>query len=65
MSAQRTVGPVTTAAAAGAAASLVIVYVVEQLTGLDVPGNVEDALGLLLLVIGGWLVFPGDGQRRA
>jgi hypothetical protein len=59
------VGPVTTAAAAGGAASLVLVYVLEQLTGWDVPGRVEDALGLLMIVLAGWLVLPGAGQRRA
>ena len=61
----RTVGPVTTASAAGMAASVVLVYVVEQLAGLDVPTLVEGALGLLLTVAGGYLVKPGSGQRRA
>lgn len=61
----RTVGPVTTASAAGGAAAIVLVYVAETLTGLDVPTLVEAALGLLLTVAGGWLVLPGAGQRRA
>lgn len=61
----RTVGPVTTASAAGGAAAIVLVYVVETLTGLDVPTLVEAAAGLLLTVLGGWLVLPGAGQRRA
>lgn len=61
----RTVGPVTTASAAGGAAAIVLVYVVETLTGLDVPTLVEAALGLLLTVAGGWAVKPGTGQRRA
>lgn len=55
----RTVGPVTTAAGAGYAAAVVLTYVAEQLTGRDVPERVEDALGLVLLVLGGWLVKRG------
>ena len=54
----RTVGPVTTASAAGGAAAVVLVYVVEQVTGVDVPTLVEGALGLLLTIAGGYLVKP-------
>ena len=61
----RTVGPVTMASAAGAAAGVVIVYTVEQLTGLDVPVIVEGAVGILCTVAGGYLVPPGAGRRRA
>ena len=52
------------ASAAGAAAGVVIVYTVEQLTGLDVPAIVEGAVGILCTVAGGYLVPPGAGRRR-
>lgn len=52
----RNVGPVTTGASAGYAASVVLGYIVEQLTGRDVPDPVEIALGVCLTVLGGFLV---------
>lgn len=54
--APRNVGPVTTGASAGYAGSVVLVYVIEQLTARDVPDPVELALGVLLTVGGGFLV---------
>lgn len=61
----RTIGPVTAAAAAGGTAgsalALVLVWVL-SLAGIAVPEPVADAfsllLGLLLALLGGWLVPP-------
>jgi hypothetical protein len=58
MAESRTIGPVTTGATAGGAAAIVLVYIVEQLTGLDVPTIVEGAVAVLLTVTGGLLVKP-------
>ena len=66
MSAPRSVGPVTLAATggggAGYALALVLIWLGETLARVDVPGNVEDAIGLLLTLLlslaAGWMV-PG------
>lgn len=65
MDSKRTLGPVTGGSIMGGAAALVLVYIVETITGLDIPGAVEGALGLLLTGLGGYLVKPGTGERRA
>lgn len=73
MSAKRTVGPVTQAATAGAGAgaaagAVFLPWLLAQF-GVDMPAPVAvAAIVLLTLVagtIGGWLVRPGTGQRRA
>lgn len=71
MANKRTIGPVTAAATGGAgagyAASTIIVWAF-QLGGVDAT-PIEDALGLLLTVVGGflggWLVPSGGGRRVA
>jgi hypothetical protein len=64
VAAARAVGPVTAASGAGYAASVVLVWLVETVTGLDVPEGVEDALGLLCTIAGGLLV-PERGSHAA
>ena len=64
MAAARAVGPVTAASGAGYAASVVLVWLVETITGLDVPEGVEDALGVLMTIAGGLLV-PTKGEHVA
>jgi len=71
MSAPRAVGPVTLAATGGAGAgyalALVLVWALETTAGIDVPGSVEDAAGLLLTLAlgaaGGWLVPSKRGDH--
>lgn len=60
----RTIGPVTGAATGGAALATLIAWVAELL-GNPLPDRVEGALVVLLVIIGGWLVKPGTGARRA
>lgn len=59
MSAARVVGPVTSGAGAGYAAALLIRWVFETATGIDIPEDVQDALGFLLTFAGGYLVKRG------
>lgn len=53
--ANRTVGPVT-GAAAGAAALTTIIFWILTGFGIDAPGEVQGAVTTLLVVIAGWLV---------
>ena len=60
--ANRTVGPVT-GAAAGAAALTTIIFWVLTGFGIDAPGEVQGAVTTLLVIIAGWLVptkEPGE-----
>lgn len=60
--ANRTVGPVT-GAAAGAAALTTIIFWVLTGFGVDAPGEVQGAVTTLLVIIAGWLVpskEPGE-----
>ena len=68
----RTVGPVTLSATAGGtvagALTTVLVWLL-SMAGVDVPAPVAAALTVLIgavgVLIGGWLVRPGTGSRRA
>lgn len=60
--ANRTVGPVT-GAAAGAAALTTIIFWILTGFGVDAPGEVQGAVTTLLVIIAGWLVptkEPGE-----
>ncbi len=60
--ANRTVGPVT-GAAAGAAALTTIIFWILTGFGIDAPGEVQGAVTTLLVIIAGWLVpskEPGE-----
>lgn len=66
----RTIGPVTQGAlkGGGAAGAITVLLVwVASLLGLDVPEPVAAAVTLLISLggtaFGGWLVWPGSGQR--
>ncbi|MFF5793970.1 hypothetical protein ACFY5D_18150 [Paeniglutamicibacter sp. NPDC012692] len=69
----RTYGPVSKGATTGAttagAAGIVLVWILEATTGIDVPTLVEGAIPVLLAgggaALGGWLVRPGSGKRVA
>lgn len=70
---KRTVGPVTQAATAGAGAgaaagAMFLPWLLAQF-GIDMPAGVAAAAVVLLTLgagaLGGWLVKPGTGQRRA
>jgi len=61
---KRQIGPVTTAASGGVAVSFLIAWLVEEFTGREIPSDVQAALGVVLVIIAGWLVKP-QGKRVA
>lgn len=61
---KRTIGPVTTASGVGASAGLILVWVCSQF-GLELPEPVAAAVILVGTFVGGLLVKPGTGSRRA
>lgn len=69
---KRRVGVVTTSSTGGGAvagALTVLVVWVLSMRGIDVPAEVASGFTVILAfiggIIGGWLVKPGTGSRRA
>lgn len=65
----RTVGPVTTAAATGTAVAGILAWLVKVVFNIDMPSEVVAGLAIIIpvagAIIGGWLVRPGTGRRIA
>ena len=69
---QRKIGKVTTSSTSGgviAGAVTVLIVYLAGLAGVEVPEHVAGAVTVLIgaigALIGGWLVKPVDGKRRA
>jgi hypothetical protein len=66
---KRKVGPVTQASVLGGALALVLQWLVKIIFDIDMPEAVAAAFSVILtgvgIGIGGWLVKPGNGNRRA
>jgi hypothetical protein len=61
---KRQIGPVTTAASGGVAAAGIICWCVEEFAHVAVPGDIQTYLGILLVILAGWLIKPA-GKRAA
>lgn len=54
----RQIGPVTTAAGGGVAAAGIISWAIEEFAGREVPTDVQTYIGIVLVIIAGWLIKP-------
>lgn len=54
----RQIGPVTTAASGGVAAAGIISWAIETWTDVDVPTDVQTYIGIILVIVAGWLIKP-------
>lgn len=65
---KRKIGEVTLNSSLGSAIALCIAFVVRHYSGIDLPGEVQAALAVIIgyagAMFGGWLVKPGSGTRR-
>lgn len=61
---RRTVGPVTTSATLGSVVGVLLLGLLMRL-GLELTDLEVAAVIALPTVLGGWLVKPGEGKRRA
>lgn len=60
----RTIGPVTTAAGGAAAVTTVICWLL-SLAGVDVPGEVQGSVTVILVLLAGYLVKPATRGEHA
>ncbi len=61
----RTIGPVTTAAGGGVAVSGILAWLLGVIWGVDVPNEVQTYMGIVFVLLAGWLVKPSTGKRVA
>ncbi|AYQ99933.1 membrane protein [Arthrobacter phage Mendel] len=61
---KRSVGPVTLATGGAAAATTIICWVL-SLAGVDVPGEVQGSITVLLVLAAGYAVRPASRGRYA
>ena len=66
---KRTIGPVTKGSGAGAALGLIIGYAVSHYLLPSAPAEIQEAVTTVImfvgLLVGGWIVKPSTGKRRA
>lgn len=61
----RTIGPVTTAAGGGVAVAGILSWLLGLTLGVDVPSEIQTYMGIVFVVIAGWMVKPSTGKRVA
>lgn len=61
---KRSVGPVTLATGGAAAATTVICWILST-AGIDVPGEVQGSVTVLLILLAGYLVKPASRGEHA
>ncbi len=61
----RTIGPVTTAAGGGVAVSGILAWLLQVTLGVDVPNEVQTYMGIVFVLIAGWMIKPSTGKRVA
>ena len=60
----RTIGPVTTAAGGGVAVAGILSWLLGVIFGLEVPTEVQTYMGIVFVLIAGFLVKPTTRGKR-
>lgn len=61
---KRQIGPVTTAVTGGVALAGIICWIIEEITRVEVPTDVQGYMGIVFAIAAGWAVKP-RGKRAA